>query len=400
MPARGRRPAPLRLHAVRARGRERAPRRRGARRGPREARRRRRPRHVHGYLRTRLTPSWSDLHGRTWQGPFVSDQIRRLPARGAGRCLHTEGVHGREKAAHRACRVGVVVGRKPVRVRGRRRRHPVPAAGPGLRAGSGCCRPRRRQLRRRRVQVRPGRRLDPARRLRDGRGEGRAEGQGLQDRPGHRGLQHRCSAHEGAPGDHRPGGGRRRRRRERPQGREVRGQVRRRRPRPGRHGHPARRGLHGRGRPPRDPHDRALPLRRGVQQVHEARPGLQQLLHRPGAGAVLRRPRRRLLDAGQHGSLHRQPMRDAGRVHVPPSAGPPDRSLREPRGRATSSFASPPRPPPAAPRPASRPTRSPSGSARTSRRTSRASGPSSSRSTRIRPRPAPTSTRWPRRTRS
>ena len=37
---------------------------------------------------------------------------------------------------------------------------------------------------------------------------------------------------------------------------------------------------------------------------------------------------------------------------------------------------------------------------RTSRRTSRASGPSSSRSTRIRPRPAPTSTRWPRRTRS
>ena len=90
-------------------------------------------------------------------------------------------------------------------------------------------------------------------------------------------------------------------------GAEVRGQVRRRRPRPGRHGHPARRVLHGRGRPPHDPHDRALPLRRGVQQVHEARPGHQQLLHRPGAGAVLRRPRRRLLDAGQHGSLHRQP---------------------------------------------------------------------------------------------
>ena len=35
------------------------------------------------------------------------------------------------------------------------------------------------------------------------------------------------------------------------------------------------------------PHDRALPLRRGVQQVHEARHGLQQRLHRPGAGAVL-----------------------------------------------------------------------------------------------------------------
>ena len=30
--------------------------------------------------------------------------------------------------------------------------------------------------------------------------------QGLQDRPRHRGLQHRCAAHEGAPGDHRPGG--------------------------------------------------------------------------------------------------------------------------------------------------------------------------------------------------
>ena len=55
-----------------------------------------------------------------------------------------------------------------------------------------------------------------------------------------------------------------------------------------------------------EPHDRALPLRRGVQQVHEARRGLQHGLHRPGAGAVLRRPRRRLLDAGQHGSLHRQ----------------------------------------------------------------------------------------------
>ena len=65
-----------------------------------------------------------------------------------------------------------------------------------------------------------------------------------------------------------------------------------------------------------------------------------------------------------------------------------------------SSFGSPPRPPPAAPRPAPRPSRSPSGSATTCRRTSRASGPSSSRSTRIRPRPAPTWTRWRRRTRS
>ena len=36
-------------------------------------------------------------------------------------------------------------------------------------------------------------------------------------------------------------------------------------------------------------------------------PGSNTRLHRPGAGAVLRRPRRRLLDAGQHGSLHRQP---------------------------------------------------------------------------------------------
>ena len=35
--------------------------------------------------------------------------------------------------------------------------------------------------------------------------------------------------------------------------------------------------------------------------------GSNTRLHRPVAGAVLRRPRRRLLDAGQHGSLHRQP---------------------------------------------------------------------------------------------
>ena len=102
---------------------------------------------------------------------------------------------------------------------------------------------------------------------------------------------------------------------------------------------------------------------------------------------------------GQHGSLRRH-RPDAGRVHVPPAADPPDRRLREPRGQATSRSASPPRRPPAAPPPAPRPSRSPSGSARTSRRTSRASRPSSSRTTRTRPRPAPTSTRWPRSTRS
>ena len=53
-------------------------------------------------------------------------------------------------------------------------------------------------------------------------------------------------------------------------GAEVRGQVRRQPPRPGRHGHPARRRVHERGRPPVEPHDRALPLRRGVQQVHDS----------------------------------------------------------------------------------------------------------------------------------
>ena len=200
----------------------------------------------------------------------------------------TEGfAHGWEKAADRACRVSVVVCGEPVRgVRGRRQRPPVRAAGPGLRAGSGCRRQVVSQLRRRRVQERrrtTARSCSTSSSTAEEKAALKSKGYKIGQR--HRGLQHRRSAHEGAPGDPRPGGRRRRRRPERPQGRrQVRRQVRR--PGPGRHRHPARRGLHGRGRPEHRPHDRALPLRRGVQQVHQARRGLQHRLHRPVAGAL------------------------------------------------------------------------------------------------------------------
>ena len=83
---------------------------------------------------------------------------------------------------------------------------------------------------------------------------------------------------------------RRRARRERPQGPEVQGPVRR--PDAGRHGHPAREHLHGRRRPRRRPHDRALPLRRGVQQVDQGH--RRQHGYRPDAGALLCGRRRRL----------------------------------------------------------------------------------------------------------
>ena len=179
---------------------------------------------------------------------------------------------------------------------------------------------------------------------------------------------------------------------------EVRRQVGR--PDAGRHGHPARRDLHGRGRPVRR---HARPRASSTSRRSTSRRsghGHQHRLHRPGAGAVLRRRRRRLqrraINMGRfidtdptpdEYMYHRQLIRLTG-------ATPTSRPAR-------SSSASPPRRPPAAPRPASRPSRSPSGSARTSRRTSPGF------KNRVlhalpwtRPRTAPTSTRWPRRTRS
>ena len=273
---------------------------------------------------------------------------------------------------------------------------PVRGARRGHRPEPGRRRLRRRALRRGRVQAR--RRTTASILLNvfaTSRGDRRAEGRGLQDRPHDRGLQHRLDPHGAAPGGPRRGGARRRPRRERhaQERHEVPGQVRR--PDPGRHGHPAREHLHRRGRPVRRHHDGALPLRRGVQQVdqdHRHHHG-----HRPDPGAHLRGRRRRLQhDRGQHGPLRRH-RSDAGLLHVPPAADPPPggrhRRQDDPhrhrgdRGRRR--------------RPASRPSTSPSGSARTSRRTSPGSRTSrSSRTTWTRPRTGRTSTRSPRRTRT
>ena len=136
-------------------------------------------------------------------------------------------------------------------------------------------------------------------------------------------------------------------------------------------------------------HDRALPLRRGVQQVDQDRSATARSPARrwrcptraPTASTARPTNMGRFVDSRPH----------AGDVHVPPAADPPAR--RRPgddqdgpdrhRGHRR-----------AAPRPASRRSRSRSGSARTSRRTSRASRTSrSSPSTWTRPRTGRTSTR-------
>ena len=106
-----------------------------------------------------------------------------------------------------------------------------------------------------------------------------------------------------------------------PKGGEVPGQVRR--PDPGRHGHPARRHVHRRGRPLRrharrraSSTSRRSTSRRGSRAPPRS-PGPTLALSYAGADGVY-------THGDQHGPLHRH-RPDAGRVHVPPAADPPDR---------------------------------------------------------------------------
>ena len=153
-------------------------------------------------------------------------------------------------------------------------------------------------------------------------------------------------------------------------------------PTPGRHRHPAREHLHRRRRPGAAHDDGALPLRRGVQQVDQARRGHQRR-HGPGAGALLRRPRRRAtaraVNMGRF--IDADPTPDEYMYHRQLSACPGVADLQDDR-------ASPPRRPRAARRqhrdlPGHRVARQGPPAARRGLQDRR-----SSRSTRIRPRPA------------